>query len=879
MQSKTELLSFIEGLKEKEFTIRIIMPLFEAMGYSGIRYNHSTLEKGKDLVFWKQDAFADKEYIAAQVKVGKFSGNVATKNSIRPLISQLQQVFDSPFTDLSGNEIFISKCFLIVSSAVTPNARESIKGLLRQNNLFRPVQILDGPEILSLLKKYIPTLLKNWKENISEYAKTLENKFKYYLDYEVMGLETQPNLEDFFIDVNLFFGEGTLYFNKYSDNLTYSAEISFAQLDDSVEDELDTKRSSIVVNQIENIAEKLRTNYKIDLKISIEEPKLDESKKRENKKIILTKILKINYKELAKHLSLVLDDYIGNNLNGARIDSNLNDVEFTQIIKIYKLLNIVYPILQFLDKVLTSTPIKHYEPILLGQSVDPTELFKRYSQVWMVGNAGTGKTTLLRYNTLTLSRQLDFESEKLKIPIFIPLNSYDFKNKKIEDSVKKILQSSKIQFHHLPIDRLFKEGNFILFLDGLDEISSLDKRQSLLQQIKYFSKKFPYNNIIISSRFLKTPPELEDYVKCHTMLFTEQQLFDFCKKWFNKDKRNKDRIVDLLAKNEAFRAIAKNPLYLTLIASLIQSGKPIPHRRVEIYSERLQLLLHKWDSSRGIFRNRFEPAIKLRILKKLAMYLHKNFKREFDYSLYERVVRDFVPTHFKNSEILRLIFEELISNNELIRQVDEINYDFGHLSFQEYFVALEIADTAGHSDLYKNILNPWWHQACLMFCGITRDASQIIEFLLYDTDSDLTDDFTLSYAIEIIIESDWTMEHYIRTISEALKYRFEVEKKTEYVCRLLSMMNSIAYEYFFDLLIQKPLILNDSAIRYHVNESAGEAFYSMLIKKMSMLELSCNQYFIKLMIDRNTFIEKEYLNKILKSTKDNNIIGIIKHSN
>src|SRR5262245_53577808 len=84
-------LVFLQSLNEAELTELVIIPLLEKMGYADIRYTHGVSERGKDVVFCRNDALAGVQYLAATIKCRQLSGSVSKSNSIHEIFFQIQQ--------------------------------------------------------------------------------------------------------------------------------------------------------------------------------------------------------------------------------------------------------------------------------------------------------------------------------------------------------------------------------------------------------------------------------------------------------------------------------------------------------------------------------------------------------------------------------------------------------------------------------------------------------------------------------------------------------------------------------------------------------------------------------------------------------------------
>ncbi len=57
---KQEKLQLLRKFKEKPLIDNVIIPLLEKMGFKNITVTHGSLEKGKDLLFYKENEFEER---------------------------------------------------------------------------------------------------------------------------------------------------------------------------------------------------------------------------------------------------------------------------------------------------------------------------------------------------------------------------------------------------------------------------------------------------------------------------------------------------------------------------------------------------------------------------------------------------------------------------------------------------------------------------------------------------------------------------------------------------------------------------------------------------------------------------------------------------
>lgn len=142
-----------ECSKESEFTTKILIPLFRALGFSNVKYNHGNKEYGKDITFSRKTEFDEYEYYGCQVKYGDVSGSAA--GEVNELIVQGKDAFQMPYYDVyTRQKVRISKLIIAISGKYTSNAVDKIvEGLtdypMKNNSIF-----LDGEKIETLLARY-----------------------------------------------------------------------------------------------------------------------------------------------------------------------------------------------------------------------------------------------------------------------------------------------------------------------------------------------------------------------------------------------------------------------------------------------------------------------------------------------------------------------------------------------------------------------------------------------------------------------------------------------------------------------------------------------------------------------------------------------------
>lgn len=854
--SPDEALRHLQALPEERLTTEILVPLLAAMGFEGIRVEHGVGERGKDLLFWRRDPFGGKEWYGCQVKGATLTGKAGGRDSLRTVTNQLQQVVDTPFCDTDGNQLFVAKCFLITSSVLNPMARESVMGLLT-NRASIPTRIIDGPELVALIRANKPSLLLPWQENLSEYCRRLAQTFQFHLDYKALGLHTPPSLDHLYVDVNVLLTHSSVFVQPYDPTLDYRVIFDAEQrpLAIRIQDRL---KSSLGLHCPVTLLD-----AEAEFKIATTSP----TDRATSPPPAARRRASLDYRELASQLWDRIDLLLKRNLSGVRIDSHLDDDDFAAITGTLAWLRVLSAHFSKFDLLLSDIAKPGFHELKLSNSADPGFLLRKSSRAWLLGHAGTGKSTLCRYHAFTFARSLEISDPTSLIPIVIPLCSYNDSLGSLLQVATSAMEASGLDVASMPLDALLSEGRFLLLLDGYDEVPSGPTGQRhLVTHIADFQAAYPSSHIVITSRYINLPTDLSDYSQYQTTLFSDEQIVTFCGRWFSEDRDKAERLRRVVTSNETFRVLCSNPLYLTLVAALMANNRPIPERKVEIYEGRLSLLLEQWDIARGVSRNRFEPSLKMIVLKKLAWMLHSRGRRAFHYDDFANTAIKWLPERFRGTDVLREMFRELVENNALLRMVGADQYDFGHLSFQEHLVGAELVEARDFDTLSQRVVQEWWHDSCLFACGILRSADEVISRLFDLHQEEMTrDDSILFVAAEIIAVADWTPEAIVRRVATELRDRYRRNRNVECVLMILAMRNRVAYRVALEVLRGEARLLEYDSLQNAIADVAGIAWYDELVSCFADLAAEVREFLIALMRRRATTLEEDYLRRLAPS--------------
>jgi len=372
--------------------------------------------------------------------------------------------------------------------------------------------------------------------------------------------------------------------------------------------------------------------------------------------------------------------------------------------------------------------------------IDAEKAVKDYDRIVIVGVPGSGKSTLLKHLALKSCKENLEKQERTCVPI--PITLREFSDGKKGLSLREYIDDvfEKYQFPKAKefVEKDLKEGKCRLLLDGFDELATKEKQDMVAEKIHSFIEKYPKAQVIVTSRIAGYHDEMKGFTKLALVEFDDNQIEKFIENWFGKTDPDKAKsMFNAIEKNEQIKAIARNPLMIAIIAIIYEEDRELPQKRAALYNRCIDVLLSRWDVQRRL-KNNYPSDKKEFILRKLAFYGHTNNKRILTEKEVVKEMIKYFPQVQLQEEVAKPFLDEIYQRSYLLRQISIDTYDFLHLSFQEYFTALELKEQAdGISTIIKHLSEPWWEESILLYAGICKDATALINRIKNDVPEDI----------------------------------------------------------------------------------------------------------------------------------------------
>ena len=379
--------------------------------------------------------------------------------------------------------------------------------------------------------------------------------------------------------------------------------------------------------------------------------------------------------------------------------------------------------------------------------------FQAFRRLAVIGRAGSGKTTLLKHLTLIYAKK---KNRVYKAPKLIPVLLYlrDIRHLIVTEPLPKLPQLIRKRIQSLPaqspltppanwIEDQLKIGKFLVMLDGLDEVADSEERTQVSQWVNQQIETYRKNVFILTSRpdgYRSAPVEQVGTV-LEVLPFNSKEVKQFIRSWYlqteimsragrdtpkvrSEAQNHANDLIERIMDNRAIADMAKNPLLVTMIATVHYCGSALPGRRVELYQRICDLLLGPRQKAKKI-ETPLTGEQNKSVLQVLALALMQDKTREFTPSQGQELIQ---------AELERVAGSTL-TPSQFLEQIKEVSgllverelgvYEFAHLSFQEYLAAAQIKELQQDNLLTENLQEPWWAETIRLYAA-QSDATNLI---------------------------------------------------------------------------------------------------------------------------------------------------------
>lgn len=328
----------------------------------------------------------------------------------------------------------------------------------------------------------------------------------------------------------------------------------------------------------------------------------------------------------------------------------------------------------------------------------PKELVLKHKHLLIVDNAGMGKSTISKRMFMKA-----YEDGSCGIPIFVELRHLSEEHNILKEIFLQIENLSS-DFNEKLLKILLEKGDFVIFLDGYDEIS-LSEKSEVTKSLQAFVEKLPNTIFILTSRQDDALTGFQSFCQYSIKQLEEEDAYRLLSNLDNKGKKSK-HLIEVLKdrKIDGIKEFLVNPLLVTLLYTAFDFEQTIPTKKHLFYDQVFNAFFQQHDFSKeGVWvhdkKSKLEKDDFERILRCLGFASVLNHKVEFtrtEIINYINKAKEKCNLTFMESDFL---YDLILSVPLFLREGQQ--YKWAHKSLSEYFAVEYIAiDTMDNEKNY-----------------------------------------------------------------------------------------------------------------------------------------------------------------------------------
>jgi NACHT domain-containing protein len=743
-RQELDLNRFAEEFKDEAHLRKVLADLLVKAGATGVRITHAPNERGKDIIFYRDDGLSKNVLFACVIKNDRITGRADSNIGAATVLNQATQALIEPYVSRStGAEERVRTVYVMSPQECTPTAIESIRQQLRERS--GQIEFICGLDLFAQFQRYWPDFIRFESAVQTRYLTDLRAGLS--IDKALIELLARHNanlglkpFEAFYVPSGIelrmdifrpptvsppragIFAEYFTY-DELKDFLVQLSVWRHALRSSEVVEETaatlqflteSIDRLSILVKTF--WANALPTKRMRHVESRGIAPKVVEIEERLLS--VSTDLCEIYdrctsvFSRLSRQIGVVEKAATSIKQSARTLAEGtaelLQDPKLIEMSAGYDYLNALPGIVR--HEIGKTLPVK------------PEVMFTSCKAVLISGPPGSGKTSFCRWHTIKAVDAF-LNDSTLPLPVYVPAhrltsqNTGGFEDIFLGGADFANLWAGNGNITDVPIR---------LFLDGLDEVADRDQQRLIIEILRQGLSRYRQLTVIVTSRPYIWGAWLDWMPRLHIseLKMAEQQ--QLARNWLGQDEQVKNFFRDV-SLSVALERLMGIPLLATLILNLYRKTPRVPENKASLYRAFVDLYCGGWDMAKGLVKTRrFGTEQKLRPLAALAYRLHISHVTGCPESTFTYALADAMPAFVPDTADF---LAEVIEDGILVRAGRELV--FAHLSFQEYLAAQYLAsDPSGERP--KRALRAflrgedWWKEV-VEFYIISRDDPSAVD--------------------------------------------------------------------------------------------------------------------------------------------------------
>jgi HEAT repeat protein len=406
-------------------------------------------------------------------------------------------------------------------------------------------------------------------------------------------------------------------------------------------------------------------------------------------------------------------------------------------------------------------------------------------KVVLLGDPGSGKSTLIRYLALSLADPATSTVRTLFadcVPILIELKAYESTRSTQPGTTfleffDYLGRTQGLGIEQAPLQQyLASDGRAVALFDGLDEIFDLPSRGAVMREIAKFAADYPKVDVVVTSRIIGYSNKIladAGFTQATIQDLSLPQIDEFLGRWYDLSLRDrpgdvtraKQRLLTAIAESRSISEMAGNPLLLTILA-IIGRHRDLPRERWKVYEYAADVLVDRWDVERELRDQSLRIGVigadeKKELLRRVARLMQAGTSHGGNYltkaelrSEFENYLKDRFPDTPDTAQIAEAMIRQFRDRNFILSNYGSELYGFVHRAFLEFFCAesfrwqFEKTKKMDIDRLKTEVFGLHWSQSAwrevLRLIAGTIDDEWTSKLIIY-----LTDEVNLSWPWKI----------------------------------------------------------------------------------------------------------------------------------
>lgn len=465
---------------------------------------------------------------------------------------------------------------------------------------------------------------------------------------------------------------------------------------------------------------------------------------------------------------------------------------------------------------------------------------KDISKIVLEGAPGQGKSTIVQYvcqvhrwrllNNGSVNQQMDREHQNTPIRLPFKIDCRDFagwirginpfslegQNQiQVGYPTLEAFLASQIEYNSgganfdvSDLHAVLNLSEILIVFDGLDEVANITQRKNVVEEITKGIRRIQELSLSLQTVVTSRPTVFAHSPRLSTSNFLYLQLGsidsplikNYADKWIiarqlkQRDSMEVKKILELKLDQPHLRELARNPMQLTILLSLIHiRGTSLPDKRTALYDNYINLFFDREAEKSEIVREHRELLIDIH--RYLAWVLHSETQtRQTGGRIESLRLKELVENYLQKSGhdigLVDKLFSGMVERVVALVSRIEGTYEFEVQPMREYFVARYLYDTAPYSpaeDVKPGTLperfdaltrDSFWQNVTRFYAGCYSQGElpSLLMSLEELSKSSGYDRTCYSQSLAVTLLSDYTFSQYPRTRDNVVAFVLNSKK-------------------------------------------------------------------------------------------------------